>query len=417
MSARKFKYTGFDRAAKPVSGVLEANSAEEVAQKLRDLSIRPTKIVGAKMGGGGGAKGGKSGGLAGLMGGGKGASRPPLAQFAAFCRQLSTMQSAGIPIMQGLGILAEQAESAVFGAALVRIQKRIQEGTSLTDALKEYPGIFDRIFINLVSAGEMSGSLESVLNRLAVYYEKSAALRRKIISASAYPAMILIAMVGVLFVLLTFVVPTFAEMFASNGKPLPGPTQTLLNISNGLRSNMPIVLVLMGSVAAFIYTLFTSERMKREFDPILLKLPVFGPLIQKVGVARFARTLSTMIQSGVPIIEALDITSRVAGNSVIEAAITRTKNAITSGNTIAAPLAKSNVFPKMVVSMIAIGEQTGTLDALLMKIAEFYEDEVDNAVSALVSILEPMMIIIVGIVIGAVLIPLYLPVFSMADLQ
>lgn len=410
MSARKFKYTGFDRAAKPVTGVIEAATQEEALARLRDLSIRPTKIIGSKVKSKGGAPG-----LASIFGGGA-ATRPPLSQFSAFCRQLATMQSAGIPIMQGLGILAEQAETPSFGAALSQIQKRIQEGTSLTEALKEYPGVFDRIFINLVSAGEMSGSLESVLARLAVYYEKSAALRRKIISASAYPAMIMVAMVGVLFVLLTFVVPSFAEMFASNGKELPGPTQTLLDISNMLRANMIFFVMGIGGFGFFIYSMFTNEKVKREFDPIILKIPVLGTLVQKVGVARFARTLSTMIQSGVPIIEALDITSRVAGNSVIEDAIRKTKVAITSGNTIAGPLGKSGVFPKMVVSMIAIGEQTGTLDSLLMKIAEFYEDEVDAAVSALVSILEPMMIIVVGIVIGSVLIPLYLPVFKMADM-
>jgi type IV pilus assembly protein PilC len=412
MSARKFKYVGFDRSAKPCSGVIEASSQNDALQKLRELSIRPTKIIGSKSGGKAKAGGDDVMAMLGLAPSGK----PPLAQFAAFCRQLSTMQSAGIPIMQGLGILAEQAETPAFGTALLKIQKRIEEGTSLTDALREYPQIFDRIFINLVSAGEMSGSLESVLTRLAVYYEKSAALKRKIVSASAYPIMILVAMVGVLFVLLTFVVPTFAEMFASGGKELPGPTQVLLRISHGIRDNM--LLVVAGIVGFFggLYACFTNEKLKRELDPILLKLPIFGGLIQKVGVARFSRTLSTMIQSGVPIIEALEITSRVAGNSVIEAAIRKTKTAISSGNTIAGPLGKSKVFPKMVVSMIAIGEQTGTLDALLMKIAEFYEDEVDNAVSALVSILEPLMIIIVGLVIGAVLIPLYLPVFSMAEL-
>lgn len=411
MSARKFKYIGFDREAKPISGVIEASSHEEALARLRDLSIRPTKISGSKAPGKSSAK---SFSLGSLMGGG-GATKPPLPEFAAFCRQLSTMQSAGIPIMQGLGILAEQAETASFGKALEAIQKRIQEGTSLTEALKEYPGIFDRIFINLVSAGEMSGSLESVLTRLAIYYEKSAALRRKVISASAYPVMILVALVGVLFVLLTFVVPTFAEMFASNGKELPGPTLMLLSLSNLMREYIVFVLIAIGGLGYFVYSLFTNEKLKAGFDPFVLKLPVFGVLVRKIGVARFARTLSTMIQSGVPILEALEITSRVAGNTVIEAAIRRTKTAITSGNTIAGPLGKSGVFPKMVVSMIAIGEQTGTLDALLMKVAEFYEDEVDNAVSALVSILEPLMIIVVGIVIGAVLIPLYLPVFTMAD--
>lgn len=410
MSLRKFKYTGFDRAAKPASGVIEASSQEDALQKLRQLNIRPTKITGSKNAASR-ARPAKPAGFLGLASSGK----PPLAQFAAFCRQLATMQSAGIPIMQGLGILAEQAETPAFGAALLRIQTRISEGASLTDALKDYPKIFDRIFINLVSAGEMSGSLESVLNRLAVYYEKSAALRRKIISASAYPVMIMVALVGVLFVLMTFVVPTFAEMFASGGRPLPAPTQVLLDISHGVREHMVFVIAGMLGFFGFIYALFTNESLKRQFDPFILKLPIFGNLVQKVGVARFSRTLSTMIQSGVPIIEALEITSRVAGNSVIEAAIRKTKVAITSGNTIAGPLGRSKVFPKMVISMIAIGEETGTLDSLLMKIAEFYEDEVDNAVSALVSILEPLMIIVVGIVIGAVLVPLYLPVFSMAD--
>lgn len=409
MSARKFKYIGFDRAAKPITGIIEADSQDEALARLRDLNIRPTKIMTAKI------KVARSDvGIREIFGM-RESGKPPLSEFSAFCRQLATMQSAGIPIMQALGILSEQSETPGFGKALAQIQRRIQEGTSLTDALREFPKIFDKIFINLVSAGEMSGSLESVLNRLASYYEKSAALRRKIVSASAYPAMILVALVVVLFVLLAFVVPTFAEMFASNGKPLPGPTQMLLNISNLFRHNIPIVLLIVGGIGFLIYSLFTNEKLKREFDPIMLKIPMFGSLIQKVGVARFSRTLSTMIQSGVPIVDALEITSRVAGNSVIEDAIRKTKIAITSGNTIAGTLERTKVFPKMVVSMIAIGEQTGTLDALLMKIAEFYEDEVDNAVSALVSVLEPMMIVAVGLVIGAVLIPLYLPIFTMAD--
>jgi len=326
------------------------------------------------------------------------------------------MQSSGIPILQALNILSEQAETPAFGKVLGTIHNKVQQGVSLTDALRAHTDVFDKIFINLVSAGELSGSLDTVLIRLATYYEKSAALRRKIISASTYPAVILVAVVVVLFVLLTFVVPTFAEMFASNGKALPGPTQTLLDISNTITENIYLVLFLIVGTFALLISLFTNEKMKKEFDPIILQIPAFGPLVKKVGVARFARTLSTMIQSGVPIVEALEITSKVSGNSVIENAIRKTKAAIISGNSIAGPLEKSKVFPKMVVSMIAIGEQTGTLDTLLMKIAEFYEDEVDNAVASLVSVLEPLMIIIVGLIIGSVLIPLYLPILSVADM-
>jgi type IV pilus assembly protein PilC len=286
---------------------------------------------------------------------------------------------------------------------------------NLTDSLSRYPKVFDKIFLNLVAAGEMSGALEKVLNRLAIYYEKSNSLRRKIISAMTYPALIIVLVFGVVTVLMLFVVPTFAHMFTSSGKALPGPTQIVLNISNVFRKFWYLIFGGAGGAIFGLMTMWKSEEARRVIDPYLMKVPLFGDLIKKISIARFSRTLATMIQSGVPILDALEITSKVAGNYAVEAAITRTRQSISEGNSIAAPLQSAGIFPNMAVSMIAIGEQTGALEQMLTKIAEFYEDEVDAKVTGLASLLEPLMIVVVGLVVAGVLIPMYLPIFKMGE--
>lgn len=404
----KFRYSGYDRAAQKVSGELDATSEVDARMRLRNQNIRPLRLM---------AEGEKSianfsfGALLSFGNSGK----PDLFEFTAFIRQFATMQSAGIPIVQTIGVLADQVENRQFGKVLLQVKQHIEEGHNFADALKRHPKVFDRIFINLVAAGELSGSLEQILGRLAQYYEKSAALRRKVKSAMTYPAVIISLVVVVIAILMIFVVPIFSQMFASNGKELPVPTQIVVNISNFLRSHIILLLLGVGGAVGGIIFFFQDEKSRRQIDPWLMQLPIFGDLFKKIGIARFARTLGTMIQSGVPILEALDITARVAGNYAIEAAITSTRNSISSGNSIAAPLEAARVFPKMAISMIAIGEQTGALDQMLTKIAEFYEDEVDNKVGSLTSLLEPLMIVIVGLVVAGVLIPMYLPIFKLGD--
>lgn len=417
----KFKYSGYNAQAQKVSGVLEAASEADAQTALRKMRVRPTLVVADQ------AAKPKTASLMGkdeapssgislrMLLGGTGASKPDLNTFTAFIRQLATLQGSGIPIVQALNMLADQADNRDFAKVLYNVQQQITEGNSLAHSLKKHEGVFDRIFINLISAGELSGSLDKVLLRLAVYYEKAAALRRKVISALTYPTVILVLVVVVVLVLLGFVVPSFAKMFTSNGQQLPAATQFVVDMSDKVREFWYIIAAVLVAVVFTVISAFKNPEFKKQLDPYFLKAPLFGDLFRKIAVARFSRTLSTMIQSGVPIIDALDITARVAGNSVIEEAIYKVKQSISEGNTIADPLAKTGVFPKMVIGMIAIGEQTGSIETMLSKIAEFYEDEVDNKVGALTSILEPIMIVIVGAVVAGVLIPMYLPVFKMGD--
>jgi type IV pilus assembly protein PilC len=409
----KYKYQGYDGAAKRVDGELEAKSETEARTMLRARKIRPIRLVGAKGANTAKVSGAPGGLAASLFGGGSG--KPSLLEFTAFIRQFATMQSAGIPIVQGLNVLGEQVENRAFGKVLTQVARAIEEGTGLTDALRRHPLVFDKIFLNLVAAGEVSGALDKVLSRLAIFYEKSAALRRKIVSAATYPTLIIVLVVGVVMVLLTFVVPTFAKMFTEGGKPLPAATLVVLNASNFVRSNIIVIMGILGGGVWGVFTAFKTPEVRQVIDPYLLNIPIFGDLLRKIAIARFARTMGTMIQSGVPILDALEITSNVAGNYAVESAVRQTKQSISEGNSISTPLAKAGVFPKMAISMISIGEQTGALEAMLTKIAEFYEDEVDAKVGALSSILEPLMIVIVGCVVAGVLIPMYLPIFSMAD--
>jgi type IV pilus assembly protein PilC len=404
----KFFYWGYDNTAKKTQGEIEAANISEARLMLKARSIWITKLQSP-------ADLNAASGIALFIKEFIASPKPNTADFTAFIRQLATMQGAGVPIVQALNVLSDQAANKSFGSVLANIQKAIETGTTFTDALRKYPKVFDRIFINLVSAGEVSGALEKVLQRLAVFYEKAAALRRKVLSAFTYPVMVIVLVVGVVSVLLTFVVPTFAKMFASSGKPLPAPTQMIMDASSFVRGNWYFIFGGLGALVYGIIFAFKSPEVRKVIDPYLMKVPIFGTLFQKISIARFSRTLATMIQSGVPILDALEICSSVAGNYAVEDAILMTRKSITEGNTIAGPLGKANVFPTMAVSMIAIGEQTGALDQMLTKIAEFYEDEVDATVGALSSILEPLMIVIVGLVVAAVMIPMYLPIFSIAD--
>ncbi len=331
-----------------------------------------------------------------------------------FTRQFATMIDAGLPLVQCLEILASQQENKTFKKILTRVKTQVEGGSTFADALREHPKVFDELFVNLVHAGETGGILDTILRRLATFMEKAEALKRKVKGAMVYPVVVLIIAIGVVTILLVFVIPVFGSMFAEAGKELPGPTRFVMNLSDFLRAYIIYILIIIGALI-FAFRKFYHTKVGREIvDRALLKMPAFGILIKKVAVARFCATLGTMISSGVPILDALEITGKTAGNVIIERAIMNTRAAIAEGRTIAEPLMETGIFPGMVVRMIAVGEATGALDAMLAKIAEFYDEEVDAAVDALTQLMEPIMIVFLGGTCGGMVIAMYLPVFSMA---
>jgi type IV pilus assembly protein PilC len=335
--------------------------------------------------------------------------------IVVFSRIFSTMIDAGLPLIQCLELLAAQEQNKVFKAIILTIKEDIEGGSTLCDALKKHPKVFDDLFVNLVAAGESGGILDVILNRLSGYIEKAAKLKSKVKGAMTYPASVLVISVGVVALLLLKVIPVFQKMFEGMGGELPGPTQFLVNASQFMQNNFMYMIL---GIVAFVFLFrryYRTEKGRWTIDALILKAPVFGPLLKKVAVAKFTRTLSTMMASGVPILEGLGIVSKTAGNVIIENAIQKTRQSISEGRTIAEPLAETDVFPPMVVQMIAVGEATGALDAMLAKIADFYDDEVDAAVEAMTALLEPFMMVFLGGVVGGMIIAMYLPIFKMAS--
>ncbi len=393
-------YEGKTRQGSMVSGEMDAPNETVVTIMLRRQQIQPVKI------------------------------RPKPKEFrftfpffrrkvkekdiAVFTRQFGTMINAGLPLVQCLDILGNQQQNSTFKDTILQVKKDVESGSALADALRKHPTIFDTLYVNLISAGEVGGILDTILNRLAVYIEKSVRLKRKVKGAMFYPASILAVAVIVTMVILVYVIPTFQKMFSDFGAALPAPTQFVINLSNFVRKNIYIIIF---SVAALLFVLrrfYKTERGKAFIDRLLIRAPVIGPLIVKIAVARFTRTLGTMVASGVPILDALEIVAKAAGNVVIENAIMKTRSSISEGKTIADPLMETKVFPPMVVQMISVGEATGALDSMLAKIADFYEEEVDAAIDALTSLLEPALMIFLGITIGGLVISMYLPIFNLA---
>ncbi|MAE96867.1 MAG: pilus assembly protein PilC [Deltaproteobacteria bacterium] len=336
--------------------------------------------------------------------------------LVVFTRQFATMIDAGLPLVQCLEILADQNPNATMKGVLRSIKNDVEQGATFAGALAKQPKIFDSLYTNLVRAGEVGGILDTILNRLAIYLEKADSLKRKVKGAMVYPTTVVLVSVGVITLLLVKVIPVFKKMFEDFGGTLPGPTQAVIDISEFLQE---WILVMGAGVALVLFLFFQARGRFRKFrlhtDALFLKMPIFGPLIRKVAVARFTRTLGTMVSSGVPILDALEICGKTAGNLVIETAIMRTRAAISEGRTMAEPLEAEGVFPGMVVQMIAVGESTGAMDQMLSKIADFYDEEVDTAVDALTSLLEPMMIVFLGGAIGGILIAMYLPIFKIAE--
>jgi len=331
-----------------------------------------------------------------------------------FTRQFSTMIDAGLPLVQGLGILGEQSENPTFKRILQQITKDVEGGSTLAEAMKKHPQVFDSLFVNLVAAGEVGGILDTILRRLAEYIEKAEKLKSKIKGAMTYPIVVVAIAIIVIAVILIFVIPVFEDMFASFGKALPVPTQIVVNMSRFMKGNIHWCLLGLGALVYAFKKYRGSKGGRRTTDSIALKLPIFGDLLKKVAVARFTRTLGTMIQSGVPILDALDIVARTSGNVILEEIIYEVRSSIAEGQTIAEPLSENDIFPGMVIQMISVGEATGALDTMLEKIADFYDDEVDAAVEALTSMLEPLLMLFLGGSIGGLVVAMYLPIFQMA---
>ena len=333
-----------------------------------------------------------------------------------FTRQFATMIDAGLPLVQCLDILGSQQENKTFKTIILQVKNDVEQGSTFADALRKHPKPFDALYVNLVQAGEIGGILDTILNRLAAYLEKADALARKVKGAMVYPVTVLVVAIGVIVMMLIKIIPTFEKMFSDFGGTLPGPTQVVVNISHFMQDWIGVFLGCITAVlVAFFQARKRSPKFRRKTDAIALKMPVFGPLLRKVAVARFTRTLGTMLASGVPILDGLDIVAKTAGNVVVEEALYDVKAAISEGRTIAEPLAESGVFPGMVVQMIAVGEETGAMEAMLSKIADFYDDEVDAAVDALTAMLEPAMMVGLGGTVGGMLIAMYLPIFKIAD--
>ena len=334
--------------------------------------------------------------------------------LVVFTRQFATMIDAGLPLVQCLEILATQSDSKVLSKAVSEVRQEVEGGSTYANALGKHPKVFDELYVNMVAAGEAGGILDTILNRLAKHIEKAMKLKRQIKAAMTYPIVIMSIAVIIIVILMVFVIPVFAEMFSDFGGALPAPTQLVVDASDFMKANF--IKMGLGAVAFFIIfkRILRTKMGRRTFDLLALRLPVVGDLVRKAAVAKFTRTLGTLISSGVSILEAMTIVAKTAGNKIVEEAIMKSKQSISEGKTISEPLAETKVFPPMVVQMISVGETTGALDSMLNKIADFYDDEVDTAVGALTSMLEPMLMVFLGVVIGFIVISMYLPIFTMA---
>ncbi len=396
-----FAYSGRSRTGEVVKGERVADTVEGAVAALRREQVLVTKITPVK---------GKTDAPARKGRKGKAVAARNL---AIFTRQFSVMIDAGLPLVQCLEILGSQEEDKTFAQVILQTRGDVESGASLADAMRKHPNAFDGLFVNMVAAGEAGGILDTILKRLAVYIEKNVKLKSQVKSAMIYPIAVISIAVIVVAAILWKVIPTFAALFAGLGAELPLPTLVVIWMSNTLVRFLPFLVV---GFIALVYALrqyYATEGGRRAIDRLLLKAPVIGLILRKIAVARFCRTLSTLISSGVPILDGLDITARTAGNAIVEDAILATRRSIERGETIAAPLKETGVFPPMVSQMIGVGEATGALDAMLAKIADFYEEEVDTAVAGLLTLLEPLMIAFLGGVVGGIVIAMYMPIFDL----
>ncbi len=398
-----FAFSGRTRGGETITGERVGDTMEAVVALLRREQVLVTKVTPVK-GKAQAASEQKKGKL------GKGV---PSKNLAIFTRQFSVMIDAGLPLVQCLEILGNQEEDANFAATILQTRADVENGQSLADAMRRHPKSFDALFTNMVAAGEAGGILDTILKRLATYIEKNVKLKGQVKSAMVYPIAVIVIAGLVVAAILWKVIPTFAAMFASLGAELPLPTRVVIALSDGLVRYGWIGIVVLAAAGWGFRQYYATESGRRAVDGTVLKLPILGLIMRKIAVARFCRTLSTLISSGVPILDGLDITARTSGNAIVEDAILSTRKSIEGGNTIAAPLKETAVFPAMVVQMIGVGETTGALDTMLSKIADFYEEEVDTAVAGLLTLLEPVMIALLGVVVGGIVISMYLPIFDL----
>jgi type IV pilus assembly protein PilC len=393
-----FTYRGTNRSGGNVSGEVTATSKAELQNLLRRQQITPTKM----------SEKGKEFNLP-TFGAGVNSK-----ELAIFTRQFSVMIDAGLPLVQCLEILASQQENKTFQKVLAGTRASVEGGATLSAAMRQYPKVFDSLYVNMVEAGETGGILDTILQRLSSYIEKNVKLQRAVKSAMVYPVGVLTVAGGVIILLLWKVVPIFATLFAGLGVDLPLPTKIVIGLSNMIGSIFGLLaLIAFGAVLFGLKVWYGTPQGRYLIDATILRLPVMGLLMRKIAVARFTRTLGTLIASGVPILEGLDITARTAGNAVVEKALQQVRKALEEGKSLTEPLKDSEVFPGMVTQMISVGEQTGAMDAMLQKIADFYEEEVDSAVKDLLTALEPIMIVFLGVVVGGVVISMYLPLFTL----
>ncbi len=398
-----FAYSGRTRAGQTVTGERVAETIDAAIAALRREQITVTRIDPAKAAAKAEAKKGAKA---------KGAAAPSK-NLAIFTRQFSVMIDAGLPLVQCLDILGKQEPHKGFSEVILTVRSDVESGAALADAMKKHPRSFDALYSNMIAAGEAGGILDTILKRLAVYIEKNVKLKGQVKSAMIYPIAVIVIATVVVAAILWKVIPTFAQLFAGLGAQLPAPTRVVIWASDNLVAYGPFIIMGLGGIGYLLKRYYATAAGRYQIDALLLKAPILGMILRKIAVARFCRTLSTLLASGVPILDGLDITARTAGNAVIEEAIQKTRASIERGETVSAPLRETNVFPSMVVQMINVGETTGALDAMLAKIADFYEEEVDTAVAGLLTLMEPLMIAVLGGVVGGIVIAMYMPIFDL----
>ncbi len=408
-----YSYKALDKGGKEIKGNIEATGEEAVVERLRSMGYYVTQVNRQKQGVG--QVDIMDLPIVRMLGKIISRGKVNLKNLSAFSRQLATLIGAGLPLLRSLQILQEQVEDKNLKEALDGITASVEGGSTLSEAMAKYPRIFNRLYVNMVKAGEIGGALEQVLDRLALFQEKSQAVRSKVKGAMWYPAVVITIALGVVAVIMIFVVPKFAEMFSGMGADLPYPTQVLVNLSEGLVERWYVPLIAIVGFIALLKVMNTTDMGRYILDRIKLKLPIFGQIVQKSAVARFARTFGTLLDTGVPILQTLIIVKDTSGNEVISRAMVDIHASIRDGDTVAEPMKSFPIFPPLVVHMVAVGEETGALDQMLIKVAEAYEREVDDAVDGLAKLIEPLLIVLLGGIIGGVVVALYLPIFNVAN--
>lgn len=402
----KFSYTAKDKQGHTVKGDLEAPDKEHAQEILRNKGLMILKLEKSK----GGGKG-----LSDMFSF-KGKGKASLDDLVIFARQMATMTGAGITIVNSLDILADQSDKEVLKQSLKEIRDAVNTGASLSDAMARHPKVFSALFVNMVRAGESSGTLDVVLDRVASYLEKANALQKKVQSAMVYPAVVTGMALGITLVMILKVIPVFKDIFSGFGAALPAPTQFLINVSDAMRKYTLFMVVGIAGIVFVVKWYVNTEKGHYFVDSMKMKLPVVGPLMRKVAISKFTRTLSTLVKSGVPILSALEIVAKTAENIVVEKAVNKVRESVREGENIATPLEKSGIFPPMVTRMVAVGEKSGELEKMLTKISDFFDEQVDATVNALTSLLEPLIIAFLGIVIGGIVICMFLPIFKISSI-